>query len=96
MKEISRGELHLYPAAREELETNLDRFYAALVPAEKKQAKRLIIPEKKEQFILGRGFLRSLLAAYTGFNPGNWRYPATKTENLSWLIPDRVQPFSFP
>ncbi|MDZ7845145.1 MAG: 4'-phosphopantetheinyl transferase superfamily protein [Anaerolineales bacterium] len=70
MKEISRGELHLYPAAREELETNLDRFYAALVPAEKKQAKRLIIPEKKEQFILGRGFLRSLLAAYTGFKPG--------------------------
>lgn len=71
MREITRGELHLYPAAREELETNLDRFYAALAPAEKKRAERLLIPEKREQFILGRGFLRSLLAAYTGLEPGD-------------------------
>lgn len=90
MKEINRGELHLYPAAREELEANLDQFYATLVPDEKKRAERLLIPEKVEQFILGRGFLRSLLAAYTGFEPGKLKLSSDEN-GKPFLVNSRIQ-----
>lgn len=55
--------------SREELLPGLDKYRSVLSREEQARSARYAHPERKLQFILGRGLLREVLGQYTGVSP---------------------------
>jgi 4'-phosphopantetheinyl transferase len=91
---LTSGEVHLWRARLEqppELETTLqENFLRALDQAERERASRFHFEKHRRRFILGRGFLRTLLARYlqtrpedVSFSYGPYGKPALSAEHHS-------------
>lgn len=65
------GQIELYLQSRQDLLPHLDAFRSVLNRGEQERMERLLTPAKQIDFALGRGFLRWVLAAYTGEPPEN-------------------------
>ena len=65
------GQIELYLLSRQTLLPHLDAFRSVLNREEQERMQRLLTPAKQIDFALGRGFLRSVLASYTGEPPEN-------------------------
>ena len=58
--------VEIYWKSRRDLLPGTVAFRASLSPEERERSQRYLAPRKKSDFILGRGFLRAVLALYTG------------------------------
>lgn len=65
------GQIELYLLSRQALLPHLDAFRSVLNREEQERMERLLTPAKQIDFTLGRGFLRTVLASYTGEPPEN-------------------------
>ena|SRR5690348_12732443 len=63
------GEIHIWRASQTVEPAVLSRLHGLLDPAEKARAERFVFQRDRDRFIVGRGLLRELLAAYIGCEP---------------------------
>jgi len=67
--ELPPGEIHLWAVRLDPAEAVVERLGRALAPDEWQRANRFRFDRHRRQYVVGRGALRSLLAAYTGTRP---------------------------
>ncbi|MFN3189783.1 MAG: 4'-phosphopantetheinyl transferase family protein [Aureliella sp.] len=86
--EIGFAEVHVWTFALTATESELGELEATLVPDEIVRADRFLGPELRTQFIVARGRLREILAAYAGvpaaevrFDYGDWGKPRLAVKN---------------
>lgn len=66
---LASGEVHIWRASQTVEPAVLARLHALLDPAEKARAERFIFHRDRNRFVVARGILRELLAAYMGCAP---------------------------
>ncbi len=66
---LAPGEVHVWRASQAVDPPVLSRLHALLDPAEKARAERFVFQRDRDRFIVARGILRELLAAYIGCAP---------------------------
>ncbi len=72
--ELSADEVHVWRASLALPGAYLSRYYEWLSPDERERADRFRFPKHRGHFIAGRGFLREILARYTGAAPRDLRF----------------------
>jgi 4'-phosphopantetheinyl transferase len=90
-----RDEVHVWRVALDPLSPWVERFEAVLSPVERARAGRYRQARDRARFLVGRGWLRTLLGRYIGDDPGRleFRYgPQGKPELAS---PAGVSPLRF-
>ncbi|WP_409340344.1 4'-phosphopantetheinyl transferase family protein [Paenibacillus sp. MBLB4367] len=66
--------IDLWYGRLEDLRPECARYAAVLSPDERRRAARYIMPSKRREFVLARGWLRHVLSSYTGIPPGRLRF----------------------
>jgi 4'-phosphopantetheinyl transferase len=66
---LAPGEVHIWRASQTVEPPVLSRLHALLDPDEKARAERFVFQRDRDRFIVARGILRELLAAYIGCAP---------------------------
>lgn len=69
--ELPTGEIHVWRTKLERAGADFERLRRCLSPDEAIRAGRLIRDEKRRRFIVGRGFLRTVLAGYLQRDPAH-------------------------
>jgi 4'-phosphopantetheinyl transferase len=71
---LTSGEVHVWRAGLEQPPELVERFLRTLDQDERTRASRFHFDKHRRHFIVGRGFLRSLLARYLETEPGDVRF----------------------
>jgi 4'-phosphopantetheinyl transferase len=86
---LAPGEVHIWRASQIVEPATLSRLHALLDPDEKARAERFVFQRDRDRFIVARGVLRELLAAYIGcassqvaFDYGPQGKPSLHTSDL--------------
>jgi 4'-phosphopantetheinyl transferase len=70
---VPPGEIHLWSAPLDLSEAGVRALSGILAADEGRRADRFVFPRDRARFVAGRGFLRHLLGAYLGEEPGGVR-----------------------
>ncbi len=71
---LETGDVHLWLAALNGSAREIDEYAALLSRDERERAARFLQPVDRDRFVMARGFLRTLLGAYTNADPRAVRF----------------------